>query len=151
MDIARRGRNSVWNPVGELDRIRREIDELFAPDGRETREANQGFVPALDVEENQAEFLVTVEIPGVDKKDVNVSVVDNLLTIKGEKRRERNAKEGSQVYRKETWEGSFQRTITLPDRVETDKIQAKMKDGVLQLLLPKREEAKPRQIEVTVQ
>jgi HSP20 family protein len=150
MNIIQRGRDSVWNPVGELERIRRQIDELFAPDDETLGPANRGYIPALDVEERDEEFLVTVELPGVDKKNVSVSIVDNQLTIKGEKHGSKEQKE-ARVFRKETWEGSFQRTIALPDRVAADKIQAKMKDGVLQLLLPKREEAKPRQIEVTVQ
>lgn len=140
----------MWNPVGELERIRRQIDELFAPDDESLGLSDRGYLPALDVEERDEEFLVSVELPGVDKKDVSVTVVDNQLTIKGEKHGSKEQKE-AKVYRKETWEGSFQRTIALPDRVASDKIQAKMKDGVLQLLLPKREEAKPRQIDVAVQ
>jgi HSP20 family protein len=146
MNIVRRNRNNVWDPVGELDRIRREIDEMFDPaarrffsDGLFDRE----FSPAMDVVENEDGFLVSVDLPGVDRKDLEISVADNVLTIKGEKKE-------SKLYRKETWEGSFQRTLSLPHGVDANKIDAKMRDGVLAISLPKKEEAKPKQIAVNV-
>lgn len=152
MNIVRRNRNSVWDPVGELDRIRREIDEAFDPasrrffsDGLFDRE----FSPAMDVVENDDGFLVSVDLPGVDRKDLEISVADNVLTIKGEKKDGREDKTGK-VYRKETWEGTFQRTLSLPHGVDSGKIDAKMRDGVLAISLPKREEAKPKQIAVGV-
>ena len=152
MNIVRRSRNSMWDPVGELDRIRREIDDMFDPasrrffsDGLFDRE----FSPALDVVENKDAFLVSVDLPGIDKKDLELSVADNVLTIKGEKRDSREQKEGK-VFRKESWEGSFQRTLSLPHGVDAEKIDAKMHDGVLAISLPKREEAKPKQIAVSV-
>ncbi|MFP4112835.1 MAG: Hsp20/alpha crystallin family protein [Spirochaetota bacterium] len=152
MNIVRRNRNNLWDPVGELDRIRREIDEMFDPaarrffsDGLFDRE----FSPAMDVVENDDGFLVSVDLPGVDRKDLEISVADNILTIKGEKKGDREEKE-STYYRKETWEGSFQRTLSLPHGVDAEKIDAKMRDGVLAISLPKREEAKPKQIAVNV-
>jgi HSP20 family protein len=152
MNIVRRNRNNVWDPVGELDRIRREIDEMFDPaarrffsDGLFDRE----FSPAMDVVENEDGFLVSVDLPGVDRKDLEISVADNVLTIKGEKKDHRENKE-SKLYRKETWEGSFQRTLSLPHGVDANKIDAKMRDGVLAISLPKKEEAKPKQIAVNV-
>jgi len=152
MNIVRRTRNNVWDPVGELDRIRREIDDMFDPaarrffsDGLFDRE----FSPAMDVVENEDGFLVSVDLPGVNREDLDISVADNVLTIKGEKKDSREHKEGK-FFRKESWEGSFQRTLALPQGVDTGKIDAKMRDGVLALSLPKREEAKPRQIAVSV-
>lgn len=151
MNIVRRTRNGMWDPVGELDRIRQEIDQMF--DAPANGLFNQGlfdrdFSPSLDVVENQDDYTVTVDLPGVNKKDLDISVADNVLTIKGEKH-ESNENKGK-VYRKETWSGSFQRTISLPRGVDTGKIDARMEDGVLVVSLPKREEAKPRQIAVSV-
>lgn len=152
MNIVRRNRNNLWDPVGELDRIRREIDDMFDPaarrffsDGLFDRE----FSPALDVVENNDGFLVSVDLPGVDKRDLEISVADNVLTIKGEKKDNRESKNGK-FFRKESWEGTFQRTLSLPHGVDAAKIDAKMRDGVLAISLPKREEAKPKQIEVNV-
>ena len=151
MNIVRRTRNGMWDPVGELERIRRDIDEMF--DSRARGWSNEGlferdFSPSLDVVENGDEYLVNVDLPGVSKKDLDISVADNVLTIKGEKHESSESK--GKVYRKETWAGSFQRTISLPQGVDPAKIDARMKDGVLTVTLPKREEAKPRQIAVSV-
>lgn len=152
MNIVRRRPNNVWDPVGELDRIRHEIDDLFDPtarrffsDGLFDRE----FSPAMDVVENPDGYLVSMDLPGVDRKDLEISVADNVLTIKGEKKDGREDTD-SKFYRKESWEGSFQRTLSLPHGVDSSKIDAKMKDGVLAVSLPKREEAKPKQIAVDV-
>lgn len=152
MNIVQRRRNNMWDPAGELDRIRREIDELFDPaatrffsDGLFDR----GFSPAMDVVENDDGFLVSVDLPGVDRKDLEISVADNVLTVKGEKKDMLEDKDGK-VFRKESWEGSFHRTLSLPHGVDANKIDAKMHDGVLEISLPKREEAKPRQITVNV-
>ena len=152
MNIVQRRRNNMWDPAGELDRIRREIDEMFAPatngffsDGLFDR----GFSPALDVVENDDGFLVSIDLPGVDRKDLEISVADNVLTVKGEKKDMLEDKDGK-VFRKESWEGSFHRTLSLPHGVDANKIDAKMHDGVLEISLPKREEAKPRQISVNV-
>jgi HSP20 family protein len=141
----------VWDPVAELSRIRRDLDEMFDSPG--LGRFNEGlferdFSPSLDVVEANDEYLVQVDLPGVAKKDLDISVADNVLTIKGEKH-ESNEKNGK-VYRKETWAGTFQRTISLPHGVDSTKIDARMQDGVLTITLPKREEAKPRQIAVSV-
>ena len=151
MNIVRTRRN-LWDPVGELDRIRREIDEMFDPaarrffsDGLFDRE----FSPAMDVVENEDGFLVSIDLPGVDRKDIEVSVADNVLTIKGEKKNATETKTGK-TFRKESWEGTFQRTLSLPRGVDAGKIDAKMRDGVLAISLPKSEEAKPKQIAVNV-
>ena len=157
MDIVRRDRGTLWDPVGELDRIRREIDDVFSPgsnwffsgDRLGRGLYDREFSPALDVVERSDDYLITVDLPGVKQEDLDVTVADNIVTIKGEKRDIREHKEGK-VFRKETWEGSFQRTLSLPAGADPGGIEATMKDGVLELTLPKREEAKPRQIAVNV-
>jgi HSP20 family protein len=149
----RRSRNDIWNPVEALDSIRREIDEMFEPtagaflsNGLFDRE----FSPAMDVVENADGYLVCVDLPGVDKKDLEISAADNVLTIKGEKKEDKKSKSGK-YFRRESWEGSFQRTISIPYGVDPEKIDAKLADGVLTIALQKREEAKPKQIAVNVQ
>jgi HSP20 family protein len=142
----------MWDPVGELDRIRREIDEMFDPAARRFFSDglfDRDFSPAMDVVENDDGYLVSIDLPGVDKKDLEISVADNVLTIKGEKKDAGERKDGK-FYRKESWEGSFQRTLSLPHGVDAGKIDAKMRDGVLAISLPKSEEAKPKQIAVNV-
>jgi HSP20 family protein len=152
MNIVRRNGRNMWDPVGELDRIRREIDEMFDPASRRFFTSglfDRDFSPALDVVENNDGFLVSVDLPGVDRKNLEISVADNVLTVKGEKK-DTHEKSNGKYFRKESWEGSFQRTLSLPHGVDADKIEAKMRDGVLRISLPKREEAKPKQIAVDV-
>ncbi len=155
MNIMRRNGNALWDPAGELDRIRREIDDIFAPSrffsGNELDRGlfDREFSPAMDVVENEDSFMVTVDLPGIKQDDLDITVANNVLTVKGEKKDEREEKQGK-VYRKETWEGTFQRTLSLPAGVDPAKIEADMKDGVLHITLPKQEEAKPRQISVSV-
>lgn len=152
MNIVRRRRNDVWDPMSELDRIRQELDSWFEPTPRRFFSDglfDEGFSPAMDVVENDDGFLVSIDLPGVDRKDLDISVADNVLTVKGEKNDASEQKE-SKYYRKESWEGSFQRTLALPHGVDAEKIEAKMRDGVLAISLPKKEEAKPKQIAVNV-
>ncbi len=155
MDIMRRNGGSLWDPVGELDRIRREIDDVFGSGTNRFLSGDQfgrglfdrEFSPALDVVERGDDYVVTVDLPGIDQKNLDVTVANNVVTIKGEKKDDREKKEGK-VYRKETWEGSFQRTLSLPDAVDSSKIEATMKNGILEITLAKRPDAKARQIPV---
>lgn len=153
MNIVRRNTGTLWDPVAELDRIRNEINSMFDFDGGHP--AGNGlfdreFSPALDVIERENEFEVSVDLPGVAQDQIDVTVTNNVLTIKGTKKHDAEAKE-SKVYRKESWEGAFQRTLSLPRGVDTGKIDATMRDGVLLVTLPKLEEVKPRQIQVSVE
>jgi len=103
--------------------------------------------PAIDVVEYSDRFTVECDLPGIDQKDIDVSIASGVLTIKGEKKTEKKS-EKSKVYKKETWEGSFQRTVSLPTGVDGDKVEATFADGVLKINLPKREEAKTKKIEL---
>jgi HSP20 family protein len=152
MDITKRNQNSGWDPAGELDRIRREIDSMFGLKGPSMFSDglfDRSVSPAVDVVETEDDYRVMADLPGISQKDIDVTIADNVLTIKGEKRIEEK-KEGTKVYRKENWEGGFQRTLSLPKGVDQSKIDASMKNGVLTIILPKREEVKPRQISVDV-
>jgi HSP20 family protein len=92
---------------------------------------------------------VRCDLPGVEKDDIDVSISGNVLTVKGEKQEESEDRDGD-YYRKESWSGSFQRSVSLPDTVDADKTEAEMKNGVLTLSLPKKEEKKRKQIDVKV-
>lgn len=107
----------------------------------------EGRMPKMDVIDRDNEIVVRAELPGVDKKDLDVSMTDNTVTIKGETRKEEKEEKGD-YYRCEISEGSFSRTVTLPSDVDASKAQARFKDGMLELTLPKAEGSKRRTIKV---
>jgi len=139
--------HELMDPVQGLERLQREINRLFDfPRSAESRGLFDRTVsPALDVVETADRFVVQVDLPGIDARDIDISVAGNVLTLKGE-RRARGHK--GEVYRKETWEGSFQRTLSLPAAVDPDRVSASFKEGVLEVSIGKREEARPRRIAV---
>jgi len=106
------------------------------------------WTPAVDIAEHDDEYKVKVELPGVNKEDVKITLESNILTIRGEKKQEKETKKEN-YHRVERSYGSF-RSFTLPTTVKSDKIDAVYKDGILSVSLPKAEEAKPKQIEVKV-
>jgi HSP20 family protein len=147
MNLVRRRNNRYTMPT-EFDRLRDEINRIFEDDWF----GGQGLLdrqlaPSMDIEDSDEEVVVSAELPGVDIKDVDVSVSGNVLTVKGEKKDEHEEKNGN-YYHRERWSGSFQRSIALPDAVDADKVDAQMKNGVLRITFPKREEVKPKQISV---
>lgn len=103
--------------------------------------------PRVDLIENDNEFVLKADLPGIDKKDLKVQVENNMLTISGERKYE-NEDKSDRYYRNERFYGRFQRSFSLSDRVKADAIKADYKDGVLTVTLPKAEEAKPKQIEI---
>jgi len=149
-----------WNPTQELERwpsdffgIQRDINRLFDNFFRGGVQGDETFssywTPAVDIAEQENEYLVKMELPGVNKEDVKISLESNILTIRGEKKQEKEEKNKS-LHRVERSYGSFQRSFTLPTSVKSDKIDAFFEGGVLSVTLPKMEEAKPKQIEVKV-
>ena len=116
-----------------------------------SRESNVDYLgawnPAVDIFDKGAEVVIHAELPGIKKEDIKIEVLDNVLTIKGERKSE-DEKEGKGYHRAERHYGSFQRTIEVPGGFVEDKITATFKDGVLKVTLPKREEAKAKLIEV---
>ena len=103
--------------------------------------------PAVDVSETDDAVLIHTEIPGIDPKDLDISVCGDVLTIRGAKKEEEE-KKGRNYHRVERRYGSFARSLTLPSAVDADKVEAKAKNGVLEIRLPKREEAKARRVEI---
>jgi HSP20 family protein len=105
------------------------------------------WMPAFDVSETDKELIVKGEVPGMDKKDINITVSDGMLTIRGEKKHEKK-EENEQYHRVERRYGAFSRTMRLPHEVEADKVDATYKEGVLSIRLPKSEAVEPKKIEI---
>ena len=143
---------SNWSPLEQLTRLHDEMDRLFAAPFSELQRGGQFFnqwAPALDLYEDKDHVYVKAEVPGMKKEDIDVSLHDNALTITGERKLERQNEE-AENYRSERFFGRFTRSVTLPVPVESDKVKANYKDGILTITLPKSEKAKPKQIEVSV-
>ena len=143
---------STWTSFGGLSTLRNEIDRLFeAPLTELARTSHllSGSAPALDIHEDKDNLVVAVELPGMKKEDIDVSLHEGSLSISGERKGEEKL-ENAEVYRSERFFGRFQRTVTLPTPVNAAGINAQYKDGVLTVTLPKAEEAKPKQIDVQV-
>jgi len=148
MDLIRWG-NGLSDPFMEVETLQDEINRLF--DSARVAEPRglfeRTFSPAIDVLESDDGFEVLCDMPGIEIKDVEISIAGSVLTIKGERKAGGSAGNGN-VYKTDTKAGRFQRTVQLPLPVDPDKVDAVLKDGVLQIALPKDEELKPRQISV---
>ena len=107
------------------------------------------WIPPIDLAETDEKFVIKAEIPGIDPKEIDISVKDNVLLIKGEKKEEKEEK-GKNYYRMERRYGGFSRSIDLPSSVDTNKVTAEYKNGVLEITLQKKEDVKPKQISVKV-
>jgi HSP20 family protein len=143
-----------WTPgreiVGIQDEMNRMFDSFFGMPRRvENDDRALYWTPRVNVDETDAQFEVTAELPGLNKEDVKIEVKDHVLTFTGEKKIEKDKKDRN-VHIYERGYGKFCRTFTLPDNVDVDKIGAEFEDGILHIDIPKTEEAKPRQIEVQV-
>jgi HSP20 family protein len=144
-----RWRDRDLEPVGTFDWLQQQINDLFEfPRFPEMQGLfDRRISPAVDVVEHPDHFRVECDLPGLDMRDIDLSIGSGVLTIKGEKKEEK-VSDKTKVYRKETWEGSFQRTVALPVTVDADKVEATYRDGVLVIRLPKKEEARTRKIEL---
>jgi HSP20 family protein len=149
-----------WNPVRDLAtwpsnlfgmqrEMNRMFDNFFNGTDRDEDYALTAWSPAVDIAEHDDQYVVKMELPGVSKEEVKITLESNILTIRGEKKQEKETKKEN-YHRVERSYGSFQRSFTLPTTVKNDKIDASFKDGILDIKLPKAEEAKPKQIEVKV-
>ena len=140
-----------WNPLAELDQLQQRLNRAFLdpalPVARD--ESFADFVPAIDVHETDGEFVVKADLPDVKKSDVKVQVQDGMLSIEGERHRDKEEK-GKRFHKIEREYGRFVRRLVLPTDVDAAKVSAEFKDGVLRVLLPKAPEAKPKQIDVTI-
>lgn len=144
-----------WDPFKELTTIQERINRLFDENIGRVRFPDIEFSagawnPAVDIFETKDNVVLKAELPGLDKKDFSIEIKDNLLTLKGERKLEKETKEEN-YYRMERAYGAFSRSFTLPASVDKDKVKAKFKDGVLEVTIPKSETEKPKQINVEVE
>ena len=143
-----------WQPFSTLA-AEREFDRLFRDSfttfggEREAEPSTRPWAPAVDIYETENSIVLKAELPGIDPKDVEVRVEDNTLYLKGERKFEKETKDEN-YHRVERSYGSFARSFSLPNSIDADKVVAEYKDGVLNLTLPKREEAKPKTIRINV-
>lgn len=136
--------DGAWGPFAELRSLQRDMNRLF--DGYEGGTAMSRF-PALNVWGNGENVVVTAELPGIDVADIDINVVNNQLTIQGERKEEKPA-EDAVCHRCERGAGKFVRTVRLPFAVEGDKVSAKYDKGILTVTLPRSEATKPKRIEI---
>jgi HSP20 family protein len=143
-----------WDPFRDLvtlqERMNRMFDESFrGASGGSSDELGGAWAPAVDIYEHDGSIVLKAELPGVDPKDVDVRLENNTLTLRGERKVDNEVKQDS-YQRVERAYGAFTRSFTLPSVVDQEKIKADYKDGVLKITLPKRDEAKPKQINIAV-
>jgi HSP20 family protein len=142
-----------WDPFREFSTLQGRMNRLFresyGPEGREESLTTASFAPPVDVYEDEHNVTLKIEVPGIDEKDIDVRIENSVLTVHGERKFEKEEKEEN--YRRvERQYGSFTRTFTLPTTVDTEKVEANYDKGVLKIALPKKAEAKPKQIKVNV-
>jgi HSP20 family protein len=143
----------LWNPFQEFESLL----ERYNKSGRNAL-SNQSdtdlsfadWAPSVDIEEEEDSYKIKADLPGVDKKDIDVKMENGMLSIRGEKHTETESGKGSKRHRTERFHGSFARSFTLPNSVQADKIDAAYKDGVLTLVIPKSEQARPKSIDIMV-
>lgn len=139
-------------PWRELDVLRREMDSLWDrfTGERPVKWLKGEWVPSLDVSESKDKVVVKAEAPGIDPKEIDISLSNGILTLKGEKKREREEKDENYHVLERSY-GSFSRSLLLPAEVQEDKVKASYKDGILTITFPKTEKAKERAIKIEVE
>jgi HSP20 family protein len=142
--------SSAWrSPFNELERMRQEIDRVFGNVyGSVSRERRAGVFPLVNVTEDPSNYYVRAELPGLSAEGLSLSATGNNVAISGE-RQIASEGENARYHRREREAGTFNRVISLPDDIDVEKIHARLTDGVLTVVIPKSEKAKPRQINVS--
>lgn len=147
------GNGKALSPFRAMEQMNRDLGRFFEGQWPEWTPSNAlidaAFEPSVDVFEDKDQIKVKAELPGMSKDDIKVSLENGVLSIQGEKKEEKESKEGG-VLRQERSYGSFYRAFSLPAGVDASKAEASYKDGVLELKLPKKEEAKPKSIEIKI-
>ncbi len=142
---------SRWDPFRDLASIQNELNRLFGrtfgSEAASEEAADVRWVPPVDVAESEDRYVVVAELPGLAAEDVDISVENNVLTVRGERRFYQGLNE-REFHRIERRFGSFGRSVTLPQLADADRIQASFDAGVLTIEIPKKEEAKPRRIQI---
>ena len=143
-----------WDPTKRVANLQDRINRMFDDTFTRTRDLDDelamcAWQPAVDIYETEEGMVLKAELPGISKENVSVEIKDNVLTIKGERSADKNIREEN-YYRQERCFGTFYRSFTLRDPIDPNKINAKFKDGVLELKIPEPEEEKPKQIKVDI-
>ena len=140
-----------WEPFEGLASLRREMDRLFENffDSGPQRVWGRSIEPAVEVSDTQDTVLVKAQVPGMSKDNIQVNITEDMLTLKGEMKEEEK-KDDKNYHRQEFRYGAFMRTIPLPSAVQADKATAQLKDGVLEISIPKSEKAKTKEIPVSI-
>ena len=143
-----------WEPVAELNTIQNEMNRLFntffdQPNAAGRTGASRRWIPAMDLVESGDHYVLRADLPGMSEEDVNVQLEDNVLTISGE-RKSAHEQQQEGYYRLERASGSFSRSLTLPDGVDPESVQANFDRGVLEIRVPKPEQKKPRQVQISL-
>jgi len=137
-----------WSPYTDVERLWREMDQLMgAITTQAAREPSAGVFPVLNITETPNDYYVRAELPGMKPEDITISVMGNSLSICGERKISQEPKD-ARYHRRERETGAFHRAVTLPAEIDGQRVEARCKDGILTIILPKAEEAKPRQISV---
>jgi len=151
-----------WRPFSELARVERDMERMFEdfwtrpwfglgwPRRFRALEDVGTRTPAIEIYEEKDDVVVKAELPGMTREDLELNISDNLLTIKGEKKKEEEVKEKGYYYSERSY-GGFTRTVEIPKDVQTDKVRASFKDGVLEIRIPKTEEAKRKEVKIKVE
>ena len=142
-----------WEPVRELNTIQGEMNRLFNSLFESASPSNGGtsvrrWIPAMDLVENDDDFVLRADLPGLREDDVKIEVEDNVLTVSGERQVEHEDRKDG-YYRLERGSGAFRRSLTLPEGVDAEKINASFEDGVLEVRIPKPEQRKPRKVTIS--
>src|ERR1051326_8419489 len=132
------------------DRMNRIFRESYSPEGSEEALTTSNFAPPVDVYEDEHNITLQIEVPGIDEKDIDVSIENNTLTVRGQRRLEKDEKEEN-FQRVERMYGGFTRSFTLPNTVDLEQVTAHYDKGMLKVRLAKRAEAKPKQIKVNIE
>lgn len=140
-----------WDPFRDLITLREKMNRLFEDTftsrGEDKDLVASSWAPAVDIYESETELVLTAEVPGVDENDIEIKVEDNTLTLKGERKFEKETKEEN-YHRIERAHGSFSRSFTLPNSINQEGIQAEHENGILKITMPKKSELKPRKVKI---
>ena len=141
-----------WDPFGDIVTLREKMNRMFedvftgrTEEGRDLTAST--WAPAVDIFETEKELVLTAEVPGIDEKDIEIKIEDNTLSLKGERKFEKETKEEN-YHRIERSYGSFFRAFALPNSIDPEKIQATHENGVLKITMPKRDELQPRKVKI---
>jgi len=142
----------VWNPFQEFENLLSRYNKSANSSG--TQLSNDlsfaDWAPSCDIEEEEDRYVIKADLPGVDRKNIDVKLENGVISIRGEKQTEKETGKGTKRHRTERFHGSFARSFSLPDAVKDERVEANYKDGVLSLVIPKAEEAKPKSIDIKV-